>query len=213
MPHYVHLAQARTQPRACSVPSESGADRARHRAEETHCPAGARTGGRQVRAAHDHGIQAPLPSRFRGRTDVFAKSWLSERYGKKGWSPQTRHRTSPRNVTATVWLPLTGLVIERHLKVPLRARKPSMWTSTHCWMTTTAIWWPATSTADPAAGCRRLCACGQGRGIRTAAGNLALRNRGATPASGARSWPSCRMSRRPPWPTRAAWCAICSRSA
>lgn len=63
-------------------------------------------------------------SRFRGRTDAFAKSWFSARTGKKGWGPQTKSWVNPKEVTKSDLQPLTDKPIYEHLAVSPEGSHP-----------------------------------------------------------------------------------------
>lgn len=63
-------------------------------------------------------------SRFRGRTDAFATSWVSAQTGKKGWGPKTKQWVSPKAVKKSDLLPLTDDTIYQHLKSSPIPAKP-----------------------------------------------------------------------------------------
>lgn len=73
---------------------------------------------RQARITHastsDEKLQL-FRSRFRGREDAFAHSWVNQRKGTKGWAPRTRTWVAPKDVTASDLLPLTDKVVYEHL--------------------------------------------------------------------------------------------------
>ncbi|MBI5882355.1 MAG: hypothetical protein HZB91_04540 [Elusimicrobia bacterium] len=54
-------------------------------------------------------------SLFRGREDVYAERWVSERTGKKGYSPACEDRWSLRKGQPRIYLPLTDQVVRDHL--------------------------------------------------------------------------------------------------
>lgn len=55
-------------------------------------------------------------ARFVGRHDVYALPWVSRKTGRKGWSPAARGGFFTDATTDAELLPLTGDVLERHLR-------------------------------------------------------------------------------------------------
>lgn len=54
-------------------------------------------------------------SLFRGREDVYAERWISDRTGKKGYSPACENRWSQDKSQPRQYLPLTDQVVHEHL--------------------------------------------------------------------------------------------------
>lgn len=55
-------------------------------------------------------------SLFRGRDDVYAQFWVSERTGKQGYSPACQERWTSTRGRPRTYLPLTDQVIQDHLE-------------------------------------------------------------------------------------------------
>ncbi len=70
-------------------------------------------------------------SLFRGREDVYAVRWDSEKTGKAGYSPSRRHRTS--SATEDEFLPLTDQVIRAHLQGQQTLGVYPLLTDETCW--------------------------------------------------------------------------------